>query len=216
MSFFLILDRVQIHKKHELLNAAEVKFYSFIADGLLSVPELDAVLSASDPQSRRAEIREATKQILNRWESIEIHNVKAGHIFDFGDTGRILYRAPAIPETLDWIMLVIEIDKDVRHLGEKIDQILPDSQVDSLGASILKLASKAPSPQTAAAIAITKALIRGVTVFMRNNENDQLGLIEQSFIRQLHYPKGKRSADGVQDLTGNMWYDYTIFGIDGA
>ncbi len=216
MSFFLILDKAQIHKKHELLHAAEVKFYSFTADGLLSLPELDAVLSASDPQTKRAEIREASKQILNSWESIEVHHVKADHIFNFGDTGRVLYRSPTIPETLDWIMLVIEVDKDIRSLGEKIDQILPDSQVDSLGSSILKLASKASTPQTAAAIAITKALIRGVTLFMKNNENDQLGLIEQTFIRQLHYPTGKRSADGVQDLTGNMWYDYTIFGFDGA
>jgi hypothetical protein len=216
MGFFLILDKAQIHKRHEFLNTAEVKFYSFVNDGLLSLPGLDRVLKASDPQAERATIREMAKHVLNQWESVEVQNVQAGHIFRFGDTGRILYRSQGIPETIDWIMLAIEVDQDVRSLGEKIDQILPDDQVDSLAGNIMKLASIAASPQTAAAIALGKALIRGVTFFLKNDENDQLGLIEQSFIRQLHYPDGKRTGAGVQDLTGNMWYDYTVFGVEGA
>jgi hypothetical protein len=111
-------------------------------------------------------------------------------------------------------MLAIGNDDDVRKLGANIDQVLPDSQADSLAANIMALASVAASPQAAAAIAVAKVLIRGVTFFLKNNENDQLGLIEQSFVRQLHYPDGKRTKAGVQDLTGNMWYDYTIFGTD--
>jgi hypothetical protein len=215
MGFFtLILDRARIHKKFEWLNTAEVKFYSFVADGLLSLPELDQVLTAADPQAKRATVREMAKRVLNQWESIEVRHVEANHVFKFGDTGRILYRSRVIPQTLDWVMLVIEVDKDVRNLGNQIDQILPDSQADSLAANLMTLASAAASPQTAAAIAVAKVLIRGVTFFLKNNENDQLGLVEQSFVRQLHYPDGKRTKAGVQDLTGNMWYDYTIFGTD--
>jgi len=214
MSFYLILDRAKIHKKHEFLNAAEVKFYSFVHDGQLSIPELDELSSISDPQEKRSSVREMAKLVLNKWEGVEVQNVMAGHIFQFGDTGRILYRAKDIPDALDWIMLVIENDKDVRTLGEQIDQVLPNSQIDSLSLNLMTILSVAATPQTAAAIAISKALIRGITFFMKNNENDQLGMVEQSFIRELHYPEGKRTAAGVQDLTGNMWYDYTIFGVN--
>jgi hypothetical protein len=215
MGFFtLILDRARIHKKFEWLNPAEVQFYSFVADERLSLPELNQFTTAASPEEKRATIREAARSILNRWEGVEVRNVEAGHIFRFGDTGRILYRSQTIPQTLDWIMLVIENDDDVRKLGANIDQVLPDSQADSLAANIMTLASSAASPQTAAAIAVAKVLIRGVTFFLKNNENDQLGLVEQSFVRQLHYPDGKRTKAGVEDLTGNMWYDYTIFGTE--
>ena len=76
----------------------------------------------------------------------------------------------------------------------------------------MTIASVTASPQTAAAIIIVKSLVKGITFFMKKNKNDQLGLLEQSFIRELHYPNGRRTADGVQDLTKNMKYDYTIFG----
>ncbi|MBI4133574.1 hypothetical protein HY478_03095 [Candidatus Uhrbacteria bacterium] len=213
MDFFtLILDRAQIHKKFEWLNSAQVRFYSFVADERLSLPELNALVEAASPEEKRATIRGAAKKILDGWESVEVRNVEANHIFRFGDTGRILYRSQAIPQYLDWIMLVIENDDDVRNLGGNIDKVLPDSRADSLAANIMTLAAVAATPQTAAAIAVAKALIRGITFLLKNNENDQLGLVEQSFVRELHYPDGKRTRAAVPDLTGNMWYDYTIFG----
>jgi hypothetical protein len=216
MAFYLIFDKAQIHKKHEFLNPAEVKFYSFVSDGLMSLAGLDGIVSANDTQSKRETIRELSKNVLSQWESLQVENVKAGHIFTFGRTGRILYQSQVIPPFLDWIMLVIESDGDVRELGSKIDQILPDAQVDFLAGNIMVLASTAATPHSAAAIALSKALIRGVTSFLKGNEDDQLGLIEQSFVRELHYPTGKRTDAGVSDLTGNMWYDYTIFGTEDA
>lgn len=214
MSFYLILDRAQIHKKYEFLGKAEVKFYSFVADSQFSLPALDALLGTETPAEVRPMIVEAAKAILSRWESVEIQNVKAGHIFEFGDTGRILHRSNSIPESLDWIMMVAELDGDVRDLGNQIEELLPEEDIDTLANNILTLASAAVTPQATAAIAISKLLIKGITFFMKKNKNDQLGLIEQSFIRGLHYPTGKRTAAGVTDLTGNMWYDYTIFGTD--
>lgn len=213
MNFFLILDRAQIHKKHEFLNKAEVKFYSFVADGQFSMPELDQLLSTQNPEELRPMIKTAAQSIIGKWEGVEIQNVKAGHIFEFGDTGRILFRSQEIPDSIDWIMFVVEIDDDIRNLGSRIDEILPDEDIDSLANNIITIASSAATPQATAAIAISKMLVRGITSFMKSNKNDQLGVIEQSFIRGLHYPNGKRTAAGVSDLTGNMWYDYTIFGI---
>jgi len=214
MSFYLILDKVQINKKHELLNTAEVNFWSFANDGMLSLPGLETLLSDTEPASQRDRVREMAKFVLNKWEGIQVQNVKAGHFFNFGDTGKVLFRSEKIPDYFDWIFLAIEDDTDVRELGENIDTILPDDQIDSLAKNIITIAAASVTPQAVAAIAIAKALVRGVTYFMKNDKNDQLGLVEQSFIRELHYPNGKRTSAGNTDLTRNMMYDYTIFGID--
>ena len=213
MGFYLILDKVQINKKHELLNTAEVNFWSFANDGMLSLPGLDVLLSDKNHASQRDRIREMAKFVLYKWESVQVQNVKAGHIFDFGDTGKVLFKSQIIPDFFDWILLVIEDDTDVRELAGNIDEILPDAQIDSLANSIITIAGASVSPQSAAVIAIAKALVLGITYFMKKNKNDQLGLVEQSFIKELHYPNGRRTSAGNIDLTRNMFYDYTIFGI---
>ncbi len=214
MSFYLLLYRARIYKKFETLNAAEAKFYSFVADGMLSLPELEELLAAADPADKRELVRRMGEQVLGRWESVQVDHVEAGHTFRFGDTGKILYRAPTIPQSLDWVMLVIESDQDVRELGDRIGQVLPDARANSLVRDLKALASTAASPQAAAAVAVAKAVIAGVTTILKGNKNDQLGLIEQSFVRELHYPDGVRVSGDVQDLTGNMWYAYTLFGVE--
>ena len=212
MSFYLILEKAQIHNKREFwFNSAEVKFLSFVSDGSLSLPELDD-LKSLDSKGVRTSVRGMAQNILNKWHGVEVQNVQSDHYFEFGDTGKILFKSGTIPNSLDWIMLVMEMDQDVRTLGENIEAILPDEQVDSLSSNLLTMLGKVASPQTAAVVAISKALMKGITFFLKKNENDQLGIIEQSFIKDLHYPNGRRTAAGVGDLSGNMWYDYTIFG----
>ncbi|MCB2228522.1 MAG: hypothetical protein KQH53_17710 [Desulfarculaceae bacterium] len=214
MPFYLILDRIQIHNKFEWFSPAEVKIYSFANDGRLSLPELDTLKDAKEFADKQQIIREMGKTILAKWEGIKIENVETDHIFNFGDTGKIVASSDTLPETLDWTMLIVEDDEDIRDFGEMIDKILPDDKIDSLSSNLLKIFNKATNPQVTAAIAISKMLIRGVTAVLRENENDQMGLIEQSFVRRLHYPQGKKTGKGVPDLTGNTWYDYTIFGYE--
>ncbi len=40
----------------------------------------------------------------------------------------------------------------------------------------------------------------------------ELGAVTVSFIRPEHYPQGIRESHDVHDMTGNMFFDYTIFG----
>ena len=212
MPFYLVLEQAQIHNKQEFwFFPAEVRFYSFVTNKALSLPDLDILISAQDPAKLRNQVRELAKDVLNQWEGIKVEGVDADHIFKFGDTGKVVYRSDDVPDRVDWILLAIEDDQETRDFGAMIDEILPDDKADSLAGNLLKIASKSASPQVTAAIAISKALLRGITHVLQSNENDQLGLVEQSFIRELHYPKGHRYGIAVQDLTGNMWYDYTIF-----
>lgn len=214
MSFYLILDKVQINKKHEIFNTAEVNFWSFVNDGMLSLPGLDILLSTQDPATQRSKIQEMAKFVLNKWISVQVQNVKTGHFFSFGGTGKILFQSDKIPEFLDWIFFAIEDDTDVREFGGDIDNLLNDDQIDSMASNIIKIASLSVNPEAAAVIAISKMLVRSITSCIKKNKNDQIGLVEQSFIRELHYQNGKRTSVGNSDLTNNMIYDYTIFGVE--
>ena len=214
MSFYLVLDKALVLDNREpLWFSAEMKFYSFAATETFKLPQLDALMGTTDLAELRPAIRDAAKDVLSKWESVQVHNIKANHIFNFGDTGKILHVSPTTPEHLNWLMLVIESDKDIRDLGLHLSEILSDDQVDALGANLKKIVG-ATTPQLDLAVALSKILIRGVTSFMKKNKNDQAGLVEQSFIRELHYPTGRRHGEEVSDLTGNMWYDYTIFSQD--
>ena len=44
----------------------------------------------------------------------------------------------------------------------------------------------------------------------------QLGAVTVSFIRPEHDPQGIRKSHDVHDMTGNMFFDYTIFGYKRA
>ncbi len=211
-SRILRLEKARIHKKYDPLNKAEVKFYTFAADQNLSLPELEILLGTKDPAEVRENIKAAAKAILNRWERVTVRNVPKNHIFTFGDTGRIVYDAPAIPDRLDWLMLVLEVDRDIRNLGERVDEILPKIEADSLAEKMTGFVTKnASAPHLDIAVALGKLLLQSITFFMKKNKNDQTGIVEQSFFRDLDFPGGTRHGKEVQNLTGNMWYTYTLF-----
>lgn len=44
----------------------------------------------------------------------------------------------------------------------------------------------------------------------------EFGAVTVSFIRPEHYPTGIRESHDVHDMTGNMFFDYTIFGYKRA
>lgn len=209
--FVLILKKALIYSSREWFGA-EVRFHSFVNDGSLSLPELDDLQATHDQKQKRALVRNAAQNVMGHWDSVTIQHIGDRHTFKFGDTGRILLRADHIPETLDWVMLAIESDRDIRDLAGDVDHILSDQDADAIATGLMTILSVAASPTTAAATFLAKKLLRSVTYFMGKNEDDQLGVIEQSFIRPLHYPDGKRDGIAVSDLSGNLWYDYQIFG----
>lgn len=213
MGFFALgIQKATIYSNREWFNTAEVRFHSFASNDQLSLPGAQAIMSATTPADRKKIVHGLAVDVLGLWETINIENIPDRHTFEFGDTGRILYRSQEIPPSLDWFMLVIEDDSDIRSLGNKLDQFLTDTRVDSAADAIVTLAGATGNPAAAAGVVLGKLLLRGITFLLKGNEDDQLGVIEQSFIRELHYPKGTRHGVGVQDLSGNMWYDYFIYG----
>ena len=211
--FFMFLKRAYIFRNREWFSA-EVKFHSFINDGsMVQLPQLDALQNETDTERKRELIRSAAASVMSHWESVTIQNIGDGHTFQFGDTGKVLYQSDQIPNMIDWVMLVIEDDQDIRGLAGDINQILPDEEADSLASNIMTVLGVAASPQTAAAVFIAKKIVNSVTYFLGKNKDDQLGIVDQSFVRPLHYPDGSRHGEAIADLSGNMYYDYQLAGF---
>jgi hypothetical protein len=215
MSFFALgIEKATIYSNREVFSPAEVRFHSFVADQQLSLPEAERLVSATDVEERREIVRNMVPAVAAKWETIPIGGIPDRHTFVFGDTGRIVYRAAEIPLAIDWLMFVIEDDSDIRQFGSQIDEFFTDDRLDNVASSIIALSGAAMTPPVAAGIALGKMMVRGFTFFAKGNQDDQLGVIEQSFIRPLHFPQGTRHGVGIQDLSSNMWYDYFIYGTD--
>ena len=215
MAFFALgLEKVSLFSNRKIIGSAEVRFHSFVADEQLSLPGAEAIQTERDSAARREIVRELVPAVIGKWETIPIQNIPDRHTFTFGDSGRILYRSSIIPTSLDWMMLVIEDDRDIQDLGSDIEEFFTDDRLDSAAGAIMTLAGVASSPAAAAGIVLGKMVVKGITFVTQNNEDDQLGVIEQSFIRPLHYPAGTRHGVSVGDLSGNMWYDYFISGTN--
>ena len=72
------------------------------------------------------------------------------------------------------------------------------------------------SPAYSAGIEVAKFVAQiGATRLMKKGDR-QLGAVNVSFIRPEHYPQGVRESHDVHDMTGNMFFDYTIFGYKRA
>lgn len=220
MSFFALgLEKISIYNNSEgflgLFNKAEVKIYSFVmADKQLNLPDAQKLLNSTSQEEKRKLTKQLAESVMGYWESITIEGIRDRHTIDFGDTGKIVYRSNKIPNSLDWFMLVIESDQDIRDFGTNLSEYLTNDRVDKITNAIVTAASTTLSPAAAAGVVLGKELLSAITFMMKKNKDDQLGVIEQSFIRPLHYPKGTRHGIGIKDVTGNMYYDYFIHGTD--
>jgi len=216
MAFFALgLEKVTIFSNREWwFGEAEVRFHSFATDRQLSLPDAQGLVSAQSLQEKRVLARKLAQDVLGRWETINVENIPDEHTFEFGDTGRILYQSDSIPNRVDWFMLAVDDDRGLRDVGAGLDEFLTDDRTDKIANAIVALASASGNPAAAAGIVLGKQLLKGIAFVLKRNADDQLGVIEQSFIRPLHYPKGTRQGVGVQDLTANMWYDYFIYGTN--
>jgi len=215
MSFFALgLEKITIYNNREWFNSAEVRFHSFVSDGHLSLPQAQSLMDTNSDDERREIVKSLATSVLGLWETINIENIPDRHTFTFGDTGRIVFRSAEIPVSIDWFLLAIESDKDIRELGARMDEYLTNERIDKVANAIATVASATITPAAAAGIVLGKELLSAITFLLKGNKDDQLGVIEQSFIRPLHYPNGTRQGIGVQDLSANMWYDYFIYGTD--
>lgn len=215
----LDLHRAKVHKIMEPLpfDKGEMKFYSFVAvDTVLSLPLLDQLLGKTDTNQIMEGLRPAIREVADQvWESHTIRRVRKHHSFNFGDTGRALINAVSEtpPTQIDWILLLVEIDNDLRDATRRAGESVEENELQKVAEGLALLAGTGFGATAAAAFSISVVLIKHVAKIMQENNNDQVGYIEQSFLLGDDFNIGRgnrREATSVSDLTNNMFYDYTL------
>lgn len=200
-------------------DLAQVKFLSFITRSDQTAPDLDDWVQNNDPAAKKAALQTLVDETLSTRILTEVDRVQDNMPVSFGDTGLILYEAEEIPEAFTWTFLAVRSSRDVREAARDVDETLREPGFSSFSTSLLSLikaGSTLANPAYAAGIEVAKFVAQaGARRLMRKGDR-QLGAVTVSFIRPEHYPQGIRERRDVHDMTGNMFFDYTIFGYKRA
>lgn len=210
--FYLRLNKLRIYSNGALLGSSEVQLMSFVTLGEADFPMLNEFYRTSDAGQKKQLVAQAVTKVVSSRIMPEIQRVKDNQLIYFGDTGYNVFVADAIPESVNWMLLAVKSNQQMVDNATLLSQILTEKNLTSLVGAIGVLAS-ATNPVTAAVTTLTTLVAESVLKLCTNAKDHQLGLLITSFIRQEHYPYGKRDAQDVPDATGNMKVDYTIFGF---
>ncbi len=198
---------------------AQVKFLSFVTRSDQNVPQLDKWAQTNDPDLKQAALQKLVSKTLSTRALTEVDRVQDNIPVSFGDTGLVLYEADDIPEAFTWTFIAVRSSRDLREAAGDVNEILSEPGFDSFSSSVLSLikaGSTLVNPAYAAAIEVAKFVAQAGARRLMKKGDRQLGAVSVSFIRPEHYPQGLRESHEVHDMTGNMFFDYTIFGYKRA
>ncbi|MBA3763844.1 MAG: hypothetical protein H0X04_10975 [Chthoniobacterales bacterium] len=198
---------------------ARVKFLSFVTRSDEGVPELDEWVRSNDAASKRALLQTLVDNTLSTRALTEIDRVQDNVPVNFGDTGLILYETEEIPEAFTWTFLAVRSSRNVREAARDVDEIFSEPGFGSFSKSLLGLiqaGSALANPAYTAGVEMAKFVAQANARRLMKKGDRELGAVTVSFIRPEHYPTGIRESHDVHDMTGNMFFDYTIFGYKRA
>lgn len=198
---------------------ARVKFLSFVTRSDEGVPELDEWVRSNDAASKRALLQTLVDNTLSTRALTEIDRVQDNVPVNFGDTGLILYETEEIPEAFTWTFLAVRSSRNVREAARDVDEIFSEPGFGSFSKSLLGLiqaGSALANPAYTAGVEMAKFVAQANARRLMKKGDRELGAVTVSFIRPEHYSTGIRESHDVHDMTGNMFFDYTIFGYKRA
>lgn len=210
--FYLRLNKLRIYSNGALLGMSEIQLMSFVTLGETDFPMLNEFFRTSDVTTKKELVAQAVARVVGSRIMPQIQRIKDNQIIYFGDTGYNVFVSDTIPENLNWMLLAIKSNQQLVDNASLLSQLLSEKNLETLVGTIGLLAS-ASSPVTSAVSTLTTLVAESILKLCTNSKDRQLGLLLTSFIRQEHYPNGKRDAQDVPDATGNMKVDYTIFGF---
>lgn len=217
--FYFRINKLQIFDNYENAflffkrDLAQVKLVSFVTTDA-EIPLLDAWVAENDANKKRQLLTDAVQQTASARILTEIDNVKDNAVLTFGDTGYVLHQAKVIPEDFNWCLIATEGDDNVRMIGKELESVVNHVEFDGFASNLATLVIGATNPAFLAGVAITKFLTNVAAGILKQNKDDQLGILYMSLNRREHYLHGERKKDGVPDLTGNMLIDYSIFAFE--
>ena len=150
------LRRVFIKRKSDLLGPGEIQIISVVTDGV-----------SAEPIQLHSEVFEGIRRKTE---------------LPLGPGGLALYRTSQgkVPEFLDYRILIVELDEDVRQAGAVLDAVRQDTQFEQFKAALLTAAAVA-APPAALISAATDLTLNIITRLLKADKNDQLLLVQGSF-----------------------------------
>lgn len=197
-------------------DKAEVDLLSFITTDNTNISGLDELMTTNDTVRKKGILEEAIKKVISCQIFTTIENVRDNHIMTFGDTGYVLFKSEKIPEDFNWLFLAYENDNDIRNTGILLNEIVNDPKFDSFTGNIVKVIGAVANPAAAAGFEIGKFIANAAGKILQRNKHDMIGVLYMSLNRREHYLYGERKKDNVNDLTNNMFIDYSIFAYENA
>lgn len=210
--FYLRLNKIRIFNNYTLLGPSDLQLMSFVTMGEADFPMLDEFYRTSDAAVKKDLVAQAVTKVISSRIMPQIQRIKDNQVIYFGDTGYNVFVNDTIPQDVNWMLLAIKSNQHLVDNAKLASEILTEQNLTSFVGAVAVLANMA-NPVTAAVTTITTLVAQSVLKICANAKDHQLGLLLTSFVRQEHYPNGKRDAQDVPDATGNMRIDYTIFGF---
>ncbi|GGF04806.1 hypothetical protein GCM10011383_14930 [Hymenobacter cavernae] len=152
----LSLKTVFIEKVREL-GKGEIQVISIVTDGV-----------SAEPIQLQAEVYK---------------KVKKRSFLPIGPAGITLYRTETdgkVPGFLDYRILIMEVDEDIRKVGEMLDEVRQDKQFESFKQSLLAVTTFT-APQIALIGAAADLTLNLVAKIFKGKKDRQLYLLQGSF-----------------------------------
>lgn len=198
---------------------AMVKFLSFVTRSDQNVPEVDEWMQSNDSSAKKMALEKLVSSTLSARTLTEVDRVQDNVPVAFGDTGLVLYEAEHIPEAFTWTLVAVRSKRDLREAAGSASEILRDPGLTAFSKNLLGLLQAGTTlvnPAYAAGIQVAKFVAEASARRLMKRGDKQIGAVSASLIRAEHYPQGIRERHDVQDMTGNMFMDYSIFGYERA
>jgi hypothetical protein len=217
--FYFRLNRILIHSNRRKTlfkrrDKTDMEIYCFVTTGTHPLPALKGLTAEADEAKKAAMLKKAVHQAIDSRIFTPVENVKDEHVLTFGDTGFVLYEDEEIPEDFHFQMVLIGSRKKQRDTAKLFQEVESDAEFPGFIKSVAQIAGIASNPAVAVGAEIGKFLAKYLLRVAADQDDDQLGLVYQSWNRMEHYPHGERKRDDNQDLSGNIRYDYSLFGFE--
>lgn len=217
--FYFRLNRIKVFNNYvqkaiSKKDKTDVEILSFINSESSLLPQLKGLTAAKTHAKQKDIVSAAVGAAINTRVLTPVENVRDHHELLFGDTGYVLFQADAIPDCLHWQMVVVGSKAKIRDKASMVQDVVKGKDFDPFVKNVALLAGSAANPIAAASMEIGKFITGVVLQAYINKRDDMLGLVYQSWNRREHYLHGERKKDDQPDLTGNIRYDYSIFGFN--
>ena len=216
--FYFRLNKLFIRDNHvtrliDRFDKADVQLLSFVTTSDQPLPDLSGFTGMSDEQKESA-IHRAVADVVTSRAFTRIENVRDNHVMTFGDTGVVLYASARIPQDFNWNLVVSGSRERLRESAVMIQDIRADEEYVAFRDTLKTFLGLAANPAVSGGIKIAEFVARMVLKIYAAKRDDQLGIVFQSWNRAEHYPHGIRERSDQWDASGNMLYDYSMFGFE--